>query len=472
MTNNGVPTSDIRPPSSDIRPLTSALAIAGWLLFECSTQPFFSLVTTFVYAPYFASAVAPNPAEGQALWGFATSAAGLVIALLSPLLGAVSDATGPRKPWIVAFGVTLMLGSAALWFGKPGDTQMIVPVLAAFALGAVGAQCATVFANAMMPSLVPPARLGRLSGTGWAAGYIGGLVSLLLTLAFLAANPQTGRTLLGLAPAFGLDPALREGDRVVGPLTAVWFLVFAVPLFLFTPDQPRKQPIRLALRRGLANLVETVSHLPRYRDVALFLAANMIYADGLVALFAFGGIYAAGTFGWGTIQIGIFGILLLVSGIFGAIGGGWLDDRLGSKSVIMGSLVILIVAAIAILSIDRDRIGFVLAVAPPSPDGGLFAAAAERAFISVALAIGLVSGPLQSASRTLLARLAPRDRLTQFYGLFALSARVTSFIGPFVVAVVTAVTASQKAGMAVLVAFFLIGIALLSRVRVSPVLGL
>jgi UMF1 family MFS transporter len=273
--------------------------------------------------------------------------------------------------------------------------------------------------------------------------------------------------LLGLAPAFGLDPALREGDRVVGPLTAVWFLVFALPLFLLTPDQSRKQPIRHAVRQGLRDLIETVSHVPRYRDVALFLAANMIYADGLVALFAFGGIYAAGTFGWGTIQIGIFGILLLVTGIVGAIAGGWLDDHLGSKPVIMGSLVILIVAAVAILSVDRDRIGFVFAVAPPTPDGGLFAAPAERAFIAIALAIGLVSGPLQSASRTLLARLSPPDRLTQFYGLFALSARVTSFIGPFVVAVVTAATASQKAGMAVLIGFFLIGMALLARVRVA-----
>jgi UMF1 family MFS transporter len=443
------------------------LAILGWLSFECSTQPFFSLVTTFVYAPYFAAAVAPNPTEGQALWGFATSAAGLAIAVLSPLLGAVSDATGPRKPWIAAFGVALMAGSATLWFGKPGDTTMIVPTLVAFAIGAVGAQCAMVFANAMMPSLVPPARLGRLSGIGWAAGYIGGLVSLLLTLAFLAANPQTGRTLLGLAPAFGLDPSLREGDRVVGPLSAVWFVVFALPLFWFTPDQSRKKPIRQAVRQGLRDLVETLSHVPRYRDVALFLAANMIYADGLVALFAFGGIYAAGTFGWGTIQIGIFGILLLVTGIVGAIAGGSLDDRLGSKPVIMGSLVILIVAAVAILSVGRDRIGFFFAVAPPSPGGGLFAAPAERAFIAIALAIGLVSGPLQSASRTLLARLSPPDRLTQFYGLFALSARVTSFIGPFVVAVVTSATASQKAGMAVLIIFFVTGMVLLGQVRVA-----
>src|ERR1700682_685568 len=158
----------------------SRLAVFSWVLFEWATQPFFTLVTTFVYAPYFAGAVASSPAEGQALWGFATSAAGLVIAALSPLLGAISDETGPRKPWMAGVGVLLVLGSSLLWLGSPGDQTMILPVLVAFALGAVGAQCATVFANAMMPTLVPPQRLGRLSGTGWATGYFGGVVSPLV----------------------------------------------------------------------------------------------------------------------------------------------------------------------------------------------------------------------------------------------------------------------------------------------------
>jgi UMF1 family MFS transporter len=446
-------------------PAAPPLGILGWLLFEWAVQPFFTLVTTFVYAPYFAAAVAPSPAEGQALWGFATSAAGLVIAVLSPLLGAISDETGPRKPWIAAFGAALVLGSAPLWIGRPGDSAMIVPVLVCFALAAVGAQGAIVFANAMMPTLVPAERLGRLSGTGWAIGYLGGLVSLIFTLALLAADPRTGRTLLGFTPLFGLDPVLREGDRITGPLTALWFLIFALPLFLLTPDQSTRRPARIAIRRGLAALGATLTHVPRHRNVAVFLIANMIYADGLVALFAFGGIYAAGTFGWTTIQIGIFGILLAVSGTFGAFFGGRLDDRFGSKPVILGGLAILIVASIAILSIDRDRIAFIVAVAPPEENGALFASAAERAYVAIGLAIGLVVGPLQASSRTLLARLAPADRLTQFFGLFALSARVTSFVGPFLVAVVTAATASQKAGMAVLVAFFLAGMILLWTVR-------
>jgi UMF1 family MFS transporter len=191
----------------------------------------------------------------------------------------------------------------------------------------------------------------------------------------------------------------------------------------------------------------------------------MIYADGLIALFSFGGIYAAGTFGWGTIEIGVFGILLTITATIGALVGGTLDDRLGPKRVILASLVTLIVAGIAILLIDRDYVPFIGAVAPPGAGGGLFATTAERAYLAAGLLIGLAAGPLQAASRSLLVRLAPADRTTQFFGLFALSGKVTSFVGAFLVGVVTAALASQKAGMAVVIAFFVAGAILLARVR-------
>jgi UMF1 family MFS transporter len=445
----------------------SRLAIAGWILFEWAVQPFFTLITTFVYAPYFAASIVGDATRGQALWGFATAAAGLIIALLSPALGAIADAAGNRKPWIAGFSALLLAGSALLWFGKPADPASIVPVLAAFALGAVGAQCALVFFNSMMPTLVPRERLGRLSGTAWGVAYVGGLISLAATLGLLAASPTTGKTLLGFAPIFGLDPLAHEGDRATGPFTAIWLVAFAWPLFVFTPDRPRQRGIRDALRRGLGTLAQTLRQLPRERDLALFLLANMICADGLVALFAFGGIYAAGTFGWGTIQIGAFGILLTVTGSIGAFLGGKLDDRYGPKRVILGSLVILIVSAAAILTIDPDRIGLV-PVAPPAPGEGLFASAAERAYLAIGLLIGAVAGPVQAAARSLLARLAPADRITQFFGLFALSGKITSFVGPLLVGIVTAVTASQKAGMAVLIAFFAAGALVLMRVNPSP----
>src|SRR5690349_8653542 len=191
----------------------SRAAVVSWIFFDWAAQPYFTLITTFVFAPYFATHVASDPAEGQSLWGFATAAAGMAIALLSPVFGAIADASGRRKPWIAAFGALLVIGSCLMWFGRPGDEAGIPALLLAYGIASVGAEFATVFNNAMMPTLVPPERIGRLSGTGWATGYVGGILSLILVLGSLAANPDTGRTLLGVKPLFGLDPVAHEGDR-------------------------------------------------------------------------------------------------------------------------------------------------------------------------------------------------------------------------------------------------------------------
>ncbi len=439
-------------------------AVVSWIFFDWAAQPYFTLITTFVFAPYFAAHVAPNPAEGQALWGFATAAAGMAIALASPVLGAIADASGRRKPWIAGFGVLLVIGASLMWFGKPGDPSVIPPLLFCYAIAAVGVEFATVFNNAMMPTLVPPDRIGRLSGTGWATGYIGGILSLILVLGFLAANPASGRTLFGFTPLFGLDPASHQGDRISGPLTAVWFIVFVLPMFLLTPDYPARHPVRAALREGLAELKQTLRELPSQKSLAAFLLANMIYTDGLVSLFAFGGIYAAGTFGWNTIQIGTFGIILTIAGTLGGYIGGKLDDAIGSKRVIAGSMIVLLLAIVAILLVDKETVLFVH-VTPPQAGGALFSSAAERAYLILGCCIGAVGAPLQAASRSLLIRLAPKDRIAQYFGLFALTGKVTSFIGPLLIGVVTAATASQKAGMAVLVLFFVTGLALLARVK-------
>jgi MFS transporter, UMF1 family len=218
------------------------------------------------------------------------------------------------------------------------------------------------------------------------------------------------------------------------------------------------------VREGLIELRQTLAGLPRQKSLAAFLLANMIYTDGLVSLFAFGGIYAAGTFGWNTIQIGTFGILLAVAGTFGAWLGGKLDDKLGPKRVIAGSMLILLLAIVAILLVDKDSI-LLVKVAASAPDGALFSGAAERAYLVLGCLIGAAGGPLQAASRTLLIHMAPKDRVAQYFGLFALTGKVTSFVGPLLIGVITAVTASQKAGMAVLVLFFVGGLVLLARVR-------
>src|ERR1700753_1768571 len=359
----------LKSDATDTRPAYSPKsAVISWIFFDWAAQPYFTLITTFVFAPYFATHVAADPASGQSLWGFATGAAGLGIAGMSPVLGAIADANGRRKPWIAAFGALLVIGASLMWFSKPGDTSVIPFLLFAYSIATVGVEFATVFNNAMMPTLVPPERLGRLSGSGWATGYIGGILSLILVLGFLAASPETGRTLFGFTPLFGLDPVTHQGDRITGPLTGIWFIIFVLPMFLLTPDYPARHAINIALREGLAELRETLRGLRKHKSIAAFLLANMIYTDGLVSLFAFGGIYAAGTFGWDTIEIGTFGIILAIAGTLGGWLGGKLDDALGPKYVIAGAMCMLLFAVIAILLVEKDSVLF-FKVTPPVPGG-------------------------------------------------------------------------------------------------------
>ncbi len=438
-------------------------AVAAWVMFDWAAQPFFTLVTTFIFAPFFAAAIASSPEHGQALWGYATGLAGLCIAVLSPVLGAIADQAGRRKPWIAVFGGMLVLGCAILWFAVPGSQNAVLIALLGYVIALIGAEFAAVFNNSMMPTLVPPEKIGRLSGTGWAMGYLGGLLSLAFTLALLASNPVTGKTLLGFAPAFGLDGLAREGDRFTGPLSAVWFIVFVLPMFLLVPDRSKRMALGAAVSSGLSRLKVTLMSLRDKRGLAIFLLANMIYADALVALFAFGGIYAAGTFGWGSIEIGVFGILLTITGTLGAWLGGKLDDRLGSRKVIAGSLIILMLTCLGIMGTTKESVLFVFPTAGPLVGQGLYSSTPERVYVLLGLLIGLVAGPVQAASRALLIRLAPKEDIGQYFGLFALSGKVTSFIGPILVAVVTQVSGSQRAGLVVLLVMFAAGFALLRR---------
>ena len=330
------PVASGSPPRRIAAERTGKRALFGWVLFDWATQPFYTLVVTFLFAPYFVNGFMADPARGAALWAYATGIAELIAAALAPVLGAIADAGQTRKPWIaVLLRAARCRACAACGSRRPDATDLVPVVLIAFGLAVIGAELATVFTNAMMVSLVSDKRLGTLSGFGWATGYVGGLVSLALVAGLLVADPNTGKTLLGLPPLVPLDPATREGDRLVGPFSALWYLVFVLPLFLFTPDRSAKPLQARAVSAGLAQLVRSVKDLVRHHgQVALFLLARMLYADGLGAVFAFGGIYAATVFGWGATELGLFGIVLTIAGTIGAVLGGLLDDRSGSKAVI------------------------------------------------------------------------------------------------------------------------------------------
>jgi UMF1 family MFS transporter len=391
----------------------------------------------------------------------------VLIAVGSPFLGALADGRGRRKPWIALFSILLVAGLATLWLAVPSaGSATVALVLLAFVIATASAEFATVFTNAIMPTLVPKDQLGRLSGTGWAVGYAGGLLSLAVMAGLIVADPQTGKTVLGLNPILELDLASREGDRLVGPFAAVWFALFMIPFFLFVPDvRPAARALSTGNRGAGSELWDTIRSLPQHRDMLFFLIARMIYSDGLSAIFAFGGIYGASVFGWGATELGIFGIVLSLTGILGALIGGVLDDRAGSKTVILVSLLLLIAGALGILSVDKTSVLFGTPVEPKAVGSGAFSSVGEWTFLAFAMLVGVVAAPVQAASRTLLARLAPPDKMTQYFGLFAFSGKVTAFLAPFAVATVTAMTCSQRWGMAAILGFLILGMALMLPVR-------
>lgn len=450
---------------SEVREAAPRSALVSWVLFDWAAQPYYTLVLTFLFAPYFANVVATSPAQGQALWGYAAAVAGILIAIGSPFLGAMADGGGRRKPWIALFSIVFVAGLATLWLAKPGaDSSTVLLVLAAFVAATAMAEFTTVFTNAMMPTLVPHHQLGRLSGTAWAVGYAGGLVSLAVMAGLIVADPSSGRTMLGLDPLLALDTLEREGDRLVGPFAAVWYALFMIPFFLFVPDKPRGAG-HGAARPALAELWSTIKALPGNRDMLYFLAARMLYSDGLAAIFAFGGIYGAAVFAWGALELGLFGIVLTFAGIFGALIGGVLDDRVGSKKVIIVSLVLLLIGAFGILSVDPNHVLYVTEVVPKAFASAPFSSAGEQVFLAFAVLVGLVAAPVQAASRALLARLAPPEKMTQYFGLFAFSGKVTAFMAPLLVAAVTQATGDQRMGMASIAVFLIAGFVLMLKVR-------
>ncbi len=322
----------------------------------------------------------------------------------------------------------------------------------------------------MMPSLVPPSALGRLSGIGWGVGYLGGLLSLALVAGLIVVSPSSGKTLFGLDPIITLDATAREADRLVGPLAAVWFLCFMLPFFLFVPDvKPKPAAPGMKTRSPAAELWQTIRALPSHRDMMFFLIARMLYADGLAAIFAFGGIYGTAVFGWGAAELGLFGIILSVTGMIGAIIGGFLDDRAGSKTVILVSLLLLLAGAVGILSVDKTHVLFAIEVPAKVAGSSAFTSIGEQVFLAFAILVGLVAAPVQAASRALLACLAPPDQITQYFGLFAFSGKVTAFMAPFLVATVTAATGNQRLGMAAIAIFLVAGMLLMLPVRTPPV---
>jgi len=394
--------------------MTTAVPRLGqisWALYDWANSAFSAVIVTFVFATYFSQGIAADSVSGTAQWGWAMTVSGIAIAVISPILGAIADAGGRRKPWLLVFTAVTVAGCFLLWYARP-DPGYVVFALVVVAIANLTFEIAGVFYNAMLPELVSRDYIGRLSGWAWGLGYAGGLACLILAL-FAFIQTET--------PLLGLDQDAAEHVRVTGPLVGIWFALFSLPLFLFTPDRQSKGlPAAEAVRR--------------YRAILHFLIARMIYTDGLNTLFAFGGIYAAGTFGMSTAEVIQFGILLNVTAGLGALGFAWLDDRIGAKRTILIALVGLFACGTAAV-LATSTLAFWIA-------GGL---------------LGIFVGPTQAASRSLMARMAPREVRTEMFGLYALTGKITAYIGPFLLGTVTYWTGSQRWGVATILAFFVIG---------------
>lgn len=430
-------------------------SIWGWFFYDWAAQPYNTLLITFIFGPYFASAVAPDAVQGQIMWGTMLSITGVCLALMAPFLGAIADSTGPRKPWIFAFSVMYFIGSFYLWFAVPGADNITL-ILIAFGIGMAGMELSQIFVNAILPSLGTRKELGRISGSGWAFGYFGGVLSLIFMLLLLAENDQ-GKTLIGISPIFGLDVSMREGTRSVGPFTAIWFFVFMIPFFLWVPDVEKQRTSFAAVKKGLSGLMQTVKSLPKNRSLFAYLASSMFYRDALNGLYGFGGLYASGVLGWSVVQIGTFGIVAAGAGAIFCYFGGYADSKFGPKRVIICSVIVLIIVCILVVGTSRTTFfGTELAANSKLPD---------NLFMMCGALIGAAGGILQAASRTFLVDQADPERMTEAYGLYALSGRATAFLAPALVTAATAITGNQRFGVSPLIFLFGVGLVLLLWVR-------
>ncbi|MCW8835324.1 MAG: MFS transporter [Rhodospirillales bacterium] len=408
------------------------LALAAWCSFDWANSAYPTVIATFIFGAYFTKAVAVDTVTGTAQWGYAMSLSALAVAILSPVMGAIADRTGRRKPWLFVFTVICITGTALLWFTEP-DPAWVLWALVLVALSNAAFEMGMVFYNAMLPALAPKEMIGRLSGWGWGFGYFGGLICLAVALVGLV---QTD------TPWFGISKDNGENIRATALLVALWFAVFAAPLFVFTPDAPAgKIGLGRALVEGMGQLWDTLRSIRQYADIFRFLIARMIFIDGLGTIFAFGGIYAAGTFGMSFTELIMFGIGINVTAGLGAAAFAWIDDWIGPKKTILISLGALVVLCTALVIVEGKTLFWVFG-----------------------LPLGIFVGPVQSASRSYMARLAPPDMRNQMFGLFAFSGKVTAFLGPALLAVVTDAFQSQRLGMATIIVFLVVGGLLLLKV--------
>ena len=414
----------------------SSKKILGWCFYDFANSPFTTIVVTFIYSAYFASGIVGDEAMGQVYWGNAVTLCAIIIAFLSPIMGAVADQGGYRKTFLLFWTWICIIFSIALFFPKQGN---IICALVFFSIANIAFEMGCVFCNAYVPKISKLEEIGKISGYGYAFGYLGGLLALVFGLITIAL-PEN--------PMFGISIENGQNFRAMNLLVAIWLFIFSIPTFLWLDKDSRKKELNLKLiSDSFLQLRKTFKDIKKLKNTFLFLISRLFYNDALITMFAFGGIIAKSIYGFDLEKMLIFGILLGVAAGLGAFLMGFVDDFIGPKKTIQISNLLLTLATIMVVFIEN-----------------------ETTFWIAGILVGFASGPNQSSSRSLMSKLSPKDKQNQFFGFFAFSGKITAFLGPFLLAQITYIcltyfkfsnALSQRAGISVVLALILIGSSIL-----------
>ena len=449
-------------------PAASPLGYYSWVFAHLARDPVYILIIIYIFLPYLSNSVIGDPVRGQATIGYVQSFSAWLVALTIPFLGAIADKDGRRKPWVIGTVLAISLASIGLWWVTPqqgldGVTLGLVLLFVIYTAFPVS----EVFHNAMLPSIVPANKAGLISGLGFSSGNMSGLVLMLFVLFAFAMPGVQPWSFLPDEPWFGIDQTLFEHDRLIGPLCGIWILIFTLPVLVFTPDgEVSSRSWKDSAKEGVRDLFETIRQVRHYANIARYLLARMLYNDGMAAVLTFAGIYASGVFGWGSIDLLIFGLLTSFSAMIGAWLGGLLDDWFGSLRTLRLVTILNAVALISLVSVTSNTVLFLIPVSTePVWDFPYFSTVSELYYLANNQFFALVFVTNLGASRTLMARISPPEMTSQFFALFGLSSTVTLFVGPLLVATVTDITESSRLGVGSLAILIIAGSLVLLSVK-------
>ena len=403
--------------------------VLNFALYDFANSAFTTIIITFIFATYFAKQIAPNPILGQSYWGWTIGITGLLVALIGPLIGSFADKKNCTEFFIKLFTIICIILTSFLWFAKPSEKYLLYTLLVV-ASANFFYELSLIFYNSILKRISNSNNLGKSSGFSFALGYIGGILILIICIKVFIDNEVL---------PFGLSKENSENIRATSIVVALWYLIFSIP-FLFS----LKKKIKNKIERS-SNNIKKIKNLfwdKGLNNLGKFLLARMLYADGLNAIIVMGGIFAVGVFNLEIKDLLVLSVLMNITAFIGAIIGGYANDKFSSKSVIIFSLLGLIFSSAIILFI-KTKIFFLI-------------------FASIN---GFFIGPIQSASRVFITKSIDKNNQASGFGLFALSGKLTSFIGPLLVSTLTYISNSQRIGFSAAIILLLIGLLVLLKVK-------